>query len=135
MSRSTCTIAGSSSPGSITWSLATGYFPNAYPQLPGQAYWVLGAVTAMLLPPRCCCTNWGTSLALRERIPVRGVTLFIFGGVAQITARAADPPAPSSASPSPARSPAWPLAALFGHSVRLLDQLQSLAWPRQHLST
>jgi len=71
--------------GLITWSLATGYFPGAYPGLGMPAYWLLGAVTALLFAASVLLHELGhVALALRNGIPVRGVTLFIFGGVAQI---------------------------------------------------
>lgn len=72
--------------GLITWSLASGYFPAAYPGISPLIYWVLGAVTAILFAGSVLLHELGhVALALREGIPVKGVTLFIFGGVAQIT--------------------------------------------------
>lgn len=72
--------------GLITWSLASGYFPGAYPGINPLVYWVLGAVTAVLFAVSVLLHELGhVALALREGIPVKGVTLFIFGGVAQIS--------------------------------------------------
>ncbi|MBM3135262.1 MAG: CBS domain-containing protein [Chloroflexi bacterium] len=71
--------------GLVTWSLAAGYFPPEYPNLPAGAYWVLGAVTSLLFFGSVMAHELGHSIvALRHQIPVRGITLFIFGGVAQI---------------------------------------------------
>jgi hypothetical protein len=33
----------------LTWSLAQGYFPAAYPRLPQAAYWLMGAADALSL--------------------------------------------------------------------------------------
>jgi len=71
--------------GLVTWSLAAGYFPGEYPALSVAAYWALGAVTSLLFFGSVLIHELGHSVvALRNRIPVRGITLFIFGGVAQI---------------------------------------------------
>jgi Zn-dependent protease len=69
----------------ITWSLASGYFLQAYPQIAPIGHWILGALTAVLFAASVLLHELGhVFLALREKIPVRGVTLFLFGGVAQI---------------------------------------------------
>lgn len=69
----------------MTWSLAVSYFPTEYPFLPKGAYWALGAVTSLLFFGSVLIHELGhAAVALRNRIPVRGITLFIFGGVAQI---------------------------------------------------
>lgn len=71
--------------GLVTWSLAAGYFPAEYPSLPTISYWALGAITSVLFFGSVLVHELGHSLvALRNDIPVRGITLFIFGGVAQI---------------------------------------------------
>jgi Zn-dependent protease len=71
--------------GLVTWSLAASYFPAGYPSLPTGAYWVLGAATSLLFFGSVLAHELGHSLvALRSQIPVHGITLFIFGGVAQI---------------------------------------------------
>jgi Zn-dependent protease len=71
--------------GLVTWSLALGYFPAEYPALSPAAYWLLGALTSILFFGSVLLHELGHSLvALRNGIAVRGITLFIFGGVAQI---------------------------------------------------
>jgi Zn-dependent protease/predicted transcriptional regulator len=71
--------------GLVTWSLALGYFPDEYPELPGAAYWLLGALTSILFFGSVLLHELGHSvLAQRNGIPVQRITLFIFGGVAQI---------------------------------------------------
>ncbi len=74
----------------VTWTLATGYFPAEFRGWSPALYWVTGAVTALLFFASVVLHELGHSVvALRYKIPVRSITLFIFGGVAQI---AAEPP-------------------------------------------
>ncbi len=69
----------------ITWSLAGGYFPLEYPGWDAATYWVVGVTTAVLFFASVLIHELGHSvLARREGITVRSITLFIFGGVAQI---------------------------------------------------
>ncbi len=71
--------------GLVTWSLATGYFPNEYPQLSAGVNWLLGLVTSILFFGSVLLHELGHAyMALREKIAVRAINLFIFGGVAQI---------------------------------------------------
>ncbi len=71
--------------GLVTWSLASGYFLTEYPDLSKTAQWLLGGVTSLLFFGSVLLHELGHSIvALRNKIPVRGITLFIFGGVAQI---------------------------------------------------
>jgi Zn-dependent protease/CBS domain-containing protein len=74
----------------LTWSLAVGYYPAEFKGWPVVEYWVVGGTTACLLYGSVLLHELGHSVvALRYRIPVRRITLFIFGGVAQI---ATEPP-------------------------------------------
>jgi Zn-dependent protease len=76
----------------VTWSLALGFFPQEYPDLPTAAYWLLGIVTSLLFFGSVLVHELGHALlALRNRIPVRSITLFIFGGVAQIEQEPSSP--------------------------------------------
>jgi len=69
----------------ITWSLGVGYFPQEYPQLNPSMNIIIGAVTSLLFFGSVLLHELGHSwVALRNQIPVRSITLFIFGGVAQI---------------------------------------------------
>ena len=69
----------------VTWSLAGSYFPQQYPGWATMTYWIVGAVTAVLFFASVLLHELGHSVvALREKVPVRSITLFIFGGVAQI---------------------------------------------------
>ena len=71
--------------GLITWSLATGYFPLRYAGYPAPTYWIMGLTAALLLFGCVLLHELGHSIVARwYGIPVYRVTLFIFGGVAQI---------------------------------------------------
>jgi Zn-dependent protease/CBS domain-containing protein len=74
----------------VTWTLAASYFPSEFNNWPQAQYWIVGAVTAILFFASVVLHELGHSiLALRYKIPVQSITLFIFGGIAQI---AAEPP-------------------------------------------
>ena len=72
--------------GLIAWSLASGYFPASYPEIPGWAYWVMGLIASLLFFGSVLMHELGhTVLAQREGVPVKRIRLFFFGGLAQIT--------------------------------------------------
>lgn len=70
--------------GLVTWSYGSGIAS----QLPGLAVglpWILGLVTALLLFASVLAHELGHSLvAMRQGIPVRSITLFLFGGLASL---------------------------------------------------
>ena len=74
----------------VTWMLAESYFPAEFKDWPPLLYWLVGAMTAIMLFVSVLLHELGHSVvALRYKIPVRSITLFLFGGVAQI---GAEPP-------------------------------------------
>ena len=76
----------------LTSSLAAGYLPDQYPQLSAPAAWLLAALTSVLFFASILLHELGHAyVALRNQIPVTGITLFIFGGVAQLGALAKTP--------------------------------------------
>jgi len=78
--------------GLLTWSLASGYFPEEYPNLSSIVYIILALVTSLLFFGSVLAHELGHSfVAIRNRIPVKGITLFIFGGVAQISKEPGSP--------------------------------------------
>ena len=71
--------------GLLTWMLAGSYYPAEFKDWPPLLYWFLGAVTAVMLFVSVLLHELGHSVvALRYKIPVHNITLFLFGGVAQI---------------------------------------------------
>jgi Zn-dependent protease/CBS domain-containing protein len=78
----------------VTWSLATGYLPDALPGLSDFRYWGMGAIAAVLLFVSVLLHELGHSyVAQRYRIPIGQITLFLFGGIAQMRA---EPPSPKA---------------------------------------
>lgn len=78
----------------ITWSLAISYYPMEFPHWATSLYWIMGAITAVMLFVSVLLHELGHSIiAMRYKIPVRKITLFIFGGVAQISS---EPPSAKS---------------------------------------
>jgi hypothetical protein len=74
----------------LTWMLAGSYYPAEFKDWPPLLYWPMGAVTAIMLFVSVLLYELGHSVeALRYKSPVRSITLFLFGGVAQI---GAEPP-------------------------------------------
>ena len=76
----------------VTWSLATGYLPEMLPGLSAPRYWGMGGIAALLLFLSVLLHELGHSyVALRYQIPIRQITLFIFGGMAHM---GKEPPTP-----------------------------------------
>jgi Zn-dependent protease/CBS domain-containing protein len=74
----------------LTWMLAGSYYPEEFKHWSPLLYWLMGAVTAIMLFVSVLLHELGHSMvALRYKIPVRSITLFLFGGVARI---GAEPP-------------------------------------------
>jgi Zn-dependent protease/CBS domain-containing protein len=98
----------------VASSLAAGYFPERQPGWGAPTRWVLGALTSLAFFASVLVHELGHSrVALRNGIPIRGITLFVFGGVAQIGREPGSPGAEFRiAIAGPLTSLA--LAALFG---------------------
>ena len=80
--------------GLITWSLSTYYFPKAAPDLPAASQWLKGAIGALLLFASVTFHELAHSFVSRKyRITILSITLFIFGGVAQMKG---EPPTPKA---------------------------------------
>jgi Zn-dependent protease/CBS domain-containing protein len=76
----------------ITWVLAAGWFPGELPGRPASHYIILGAITAFFFFASVLLHELSHSIvAVRNGIPVRRITLFLFGGVAEILREPSDP--------------------------------------------
>lgn len=70
----------------ITWSLASYYIPKSYSGGSTQMYWLLGLVGSLLFFSSVLAHELSHCLVARYTgIPVQGITLFLFGGMAQLT--------------------------------------------------
>jgi Zn-dependent protease len=117
----------------VTWTLATGYFPQENPGWTPTTYWVVGAIASLLLFASVLLHELGHSvLALREEVPVKSITLFIFGGVAQI---GREPPTAGAEFRIAIAGPltSLGLAAAFGGLGALLADYALLATPLAYL--
>lgn len=120
--------------GLVTWSLASGFLPEAYPQLPSVAHWAIGALTSLLFAASVLLHELGHAWqARRDGVPVRQVTLFLFGGVAEITRE------PSSAGSEFRVAIAGPLvslglAGIFGGLYLIDRSMAILAAPSEWLA-
>jgi len=70
----------------ITWSLATGVFPRSIEGLAEGTYWLMGAAGVVGLLVSIVFHEMCHSLVARHYgLSMKGITLFIFGGVAEMT--------------------------------------------------
>ena len=78
----------------VVWSLATGLFPHYFPGMPSSIYWWMGVGGALGLFVSIVFHELAHSLVARRfGVQMRGITLFIFGGVAEMTS---EPPSPKA---------------------------------------
>lgn len=69
----------------IAWSLSRGVFPSYYKNLSPQTYWWMGIFGAAGLFLSIIAHEFSHSLVARKYgLPMKGITLFIFGGVAEM---------------------------------------------------
>lgn len=110
----------------LTWTLASDYFPSEFRGWSVTTYWVIGAVAAVLLFVSVILHELGHSLVAKKyKIPVRKITLFIFGGVAQI---GSEPPNASAEFWIAIAGPlfSFALAGLFGLMTLVLSQIATV---------
>ena len=120
--------------GLFTFSLATGYFPAQNPDFPFLGNIFLGFFASLLLFASVLAHELGHAyIAIRNKIPVRQINLFLLGGVAQIEQE------PKSAGAEFRIAIAGPivsiiLALIFG-GLSLLDQVApAIATPSAYLA-
>jgi Zn-dependent protease len=77
--------------GLIFWTLSTGYFPAQYPDLPASSYWAKGLVASLLFFVSMLLHELGDAVVgLMNGLRTRSISLFIFGGVAQLEKKPRD---------------------------------------------
>lgn len=70
----------------VTWVLAGVYFPNTFPEWSLATYVVTGVVTSLLFFLSVLVHEMAHSIiARRNGLPIDSITLFLFGGVSQLT--------------------------------------------------
>ena len=103
----------------VAWSLAEGVFPDYLEGLPTVTYWTMAAVGVAGLFASIILHELGHSIVARRRgIPIKQISLFLFGGVAEMEE---EPPSAASELAMAVAGPATSLllaVALF--AARLL---------------
>ena len=78
----------------VTWSFATVAFPNQLPGQPPVTYWLMGVAGALFYFLSVVLHELSHSLVARTYgVEMRGITLFIFGGVAEMPGEVPTPQA------------------------------------------
>jgi Zn-dependent protease/CBS domain-containing protein len=110
----------------IVWSLATGVFPNTTPGFPARDYWWMGVAGALGLFGSIVVHELCHSLVANHyHLPMHGITLFIFGGVAEMGGE------PESPKVEFLMAIAGPIASIvLGFMFALLKGVGSATWPR-----
>ncbi|MEX2580342.1 MAG: site-2 protease family protein [Verrucomicrobiales bacterium] len=76
----------------VAWSLAVGYFPREHPDLATGTYWLMGVIGMLGLFVSVLLHELGHALVARRfGLEMGSITLFIFGGVAEMTAEPKNP--------------------------------------------
>ena len=100
----------------VSWTLAAGVFPALYHGLSPAMYWAMGVVGVILLLFSIVFHELCHSLVARHYgFPIKGITLFIFGGVAEMDQE-----------PPTAKSEFWMAAAGPASSVVLAAGLYAI---------
>jgi Zn-dependent protease len=109
----------------VAWSLAQGLFPALYEGLPSTTYWWMGLAGVVGLFFSLLFHEMSHSIvARRYGLPIRGITLFLFGGIAEMEEEPANPKTEFlMAIAGPIASGL--LAAIF-HAVSAIGQAQGL---------
>lgn len=99
----------------LTWSLATGSFPYEAPGHSDGTYWAVGLAAAAVFFGSLLAHELAHALvARRHGVEVKGLTLWLFGGVARL---GGDPPTPRADFRIAAAGPATSLALAAGFGL------------------
>ncbi len=107
----------------VVWSLSSALFPATYPGLEGTTYLAMAVVAALLFFGSVLLHELGHALrAVREGMPIDGITLWLLGGVARLRGT---PPSPEAEFRVAVWGPAitFALAAAFGLAALLGDRV------------
>lgn len=112
----------------IAWSLSMGLFPYEYKNLSTLTYWIMGIVGALGLFLSIIVHEFSHSLAARTfGMDIKGITLFIFGGVAEMKD---EPPSPKAEFIMAVMGPlASIIIGLIFYGLRFFGQKQGLSAP------
>ncbi|GAB4236391.1 MAG: site-2 protease family protein [Chlamydiales bacterium] len=78
----------------LSWTLAVGYFPFYYPKFTAGSYWIMGISGMLGLFISIILHELGHALTAKKfNVPISEITLFVFGGVAQLKH---EPPSPKA---------------------------------------
>lgn len=78
--------------GLVVFTLASGYFPLTNPELPTSIHWLIAVIAALLLFASLLAHEFAHAIvAKRNNLPISGITLFVFGGVAHMEEEPASP--------------------------------------------
>jgi Zn-dependent protease/CBS domain-containing protein len=119
----------------IAWSLAQGVFPSFHEGLPASTYWAMAVVAVAGLASSIVLHELSHSLVARAfGMPVRAITLFLLGGVAEIER---EPPSPKAELLMALAGPAMSvvLAGVFIVAASALGAVEGLTAVLSYLAT
>ncbi|MBW1667780.1 MAG: site-2 protease family protein [Deltaproteobacteria bacterium] len=110
----------------IAWSLSSSFFPLRFKGLSTVTYWVMGVAGTLALFLSIIFHELSHSFVARKYgIPIKGITLFLFGGVAEMSD---EPPSPKAEFMMAVAGPAASVA--LGLGLRFLFGLgRQWLWP------
>ena len=110
----------------ITWSLAAGFFPYLYHDFSTETYWLMGVIGALGLFLSIIFHEFCHSIVARRfGMQMKSITLFIFGGVAEMGDE------PPSAKAEFLMAIAGPLSSIFIGAIFYLIYIGGMSggWP------